>query len=334
MTSERASTGYEDPPYRPDPHTVYDPVNNAEDAAKLSYYWLPSRPDPNKQPELYAHWEEMFWPPPKFVLAESTEPPHPIEEVVLRQPSFEGLSGRLESSQNWSGAYLEPREANRFSRVVGAWTVPSVKPGVRQESDLGKQFRFSIWIGLDGKKGWTNSMPQVGTEHKLTKDDGTQEDIVWWQWWIRDEDKPEWPRTMKGIAVKPGDRVLCSMSVMDPKYVRIHVVNRTTGLFTTVQLKGPKPLVGATAEWVVERQSNVYIRRDFLYPVPDYSEVTFDKCAVENVRTTTPAPPWVPRYIRMTETFKKQRRVAVISTPSTGEEPRKVRLTYRRPAID
>jgi len=322
-------TKVEEPKYLPG--SGYDPVNNAADRAKLEYYWLPARSDPTTQPALYAHWAMMFLPSPTFVRAKSVSMgPRASFLQYLDAPSLGGR--RLESSRNWAGAYLSSRGGNRLKRVVGVWTVPEVKPGVRQESDAGKEFQCSAWIGIDGKKGWTNSMPQVGTEHKIELN-GTFTHTVWWEWWLRDENPPEWPWAITGIAIQPGHKMLCSISVMSGNCVRIHVLNRTTGYFATVQLTGKMPLVGATAQWIVERQSNVFLRPDFQYPMPDYGEVKFENCAIENHAATLPEPPWVPRYIRLTEAFKNQGRVAVISMPSLREKSRTLRVTYQRPDV-
>lgn len=314
------------------PSEGFDPVHNAEDAAQLSKYWLPARPDPDTQPELYAHWEEMFWPPPQFVHAQSNRPM--MMDKYPHEPGFWQVSTRLESSRNWSGAYLECKDANRFARVVGAWTVPFLHPGVRTKEDGTQPFQCSMWIGLDGKKLSSRSMPQVGTEQRLNPKTGAQEQHLWWEWWRRGDPKPEIPAAIEGVKIEAGHRVLCSISVLTPKIVRIHVVNRTLGLFATVQLTGGEPLLGASAEWIVERQSDYMISNDFLYPLPDYTEATFEKCAVENLDVTVPAPAWVPRYIRMIQHFKEQGRIAVISTPRMYETPRNVRVLYHRPFHD
>ena len=42
------------------PPDGFDPIGSVVDADRLEEFWLPARPDPQLEPELYGHWEEMF----------------------------------------------------------------------------------------------------------------------------------------------------------------------------------------------------------------------------------------------------------------------------------
>lgn len=341
MTVDRAlpaghSTSHENPPVLPT--MGFDPVNNSAHAAQLDHFWLPPRPDPMLQPELYDHWREMLFPPRTFVDAASEEPPHAARPPD-RDLSFTGrIRSRIQNSRNWSGVYVVPNRGNRFTRVAGRWTVPQVQAGVRTDGEANLPFQCSIWIGIDGKKRWTHSMPQVGSVQELDKkDDKTQTQDLWWQWWQRGEsDFSSLPWKMKGVPISAGDVVLCHLMVMDPHRVRVHVVNRTTGMFATVQLTSTAKLVCSTAEWIVERPANWLGATPTnpagpLFPMPDYKEVVIDKC-VSVHRPEEAASAWLPRLIRLKETFSNPTRSAVISTPSIREEPpRTVRMRYRRP---
>jgi hypothetical protein len=316
------------------PPKGFDPLK--ANAAELEKFWLPERPDRKRQPDLYAHWHEMFSPLPTFVLAQSVLRDDPdASNMPNVAPRLRAGAGLLESSRNWSGAYLDCTNANPFRRVVGAWTIPAVKPGIRQKDDLDLPFQCSAWIGIDGKKEWTESMPQVGTEHGIDPDDGTHDHFLWWQWWQRRPGRdPELPYIIRGVPVKPGDRVLCSVTVVSPERVRIHVVNRKTNLFATVQLTADEPVRGGTAEWVVERQSDFRRGPDVLHPLPDFTEVTFDHCAVEGLDAAVPPQQWVPRYIQLTQIMRtpdEQVRSAIISRPAVQEEPRTVKVVYQSP---
>lgn len=305
---------------------------------ELEHYWLPPRPDPALQPELYEHWSEMLSPTPTFVRAQSTPP---IIGIVAPTTEVYGVgrgASRLQNSRNWSGAFVNSIGNKPFTRVVGQWTVPAVSAGVRDSLDPAKlRFQCSVWIGLDGKKRWSNSMPQVGTA-QLLEDDGTRDQYLWWQWWERAAtvaSQNVLPWRIEGVPVRAGDLVLCSLMVSAPKTVRIHVVNRTSGLFATVQLT-KAPIDGATAEWVVERPAawkfgSEKDRNGPLYPLPDYGEVVFDHCAAEHDAPPT-RPGFLPRLIRMKQRFAQYNRVAVISAPSTRNlTPRRLKLRYQRP---
>jgi hypothetical protein len=325
-------------PDAPLPPAGFDPLTASPD--ELKYYWLPAKPDPAHQPELYEHWSEMMSPAPTFVLPESEEPPHALVDSLPGPPNSQRPRSRLQNSRNWSGAYISANHANRFMRVVGRWTVPHIKPGTRADGEPpGLPFKCSIWIGLDGKKRWTSSMPQVGSVHEI-QDGGTSEcHDLWWQWWKRKSDAVDdnLPWKIKGVPIRPDDLILCSLSVCatHPEIVRLHVLNRTSGIFATVQLKR-EAVLGSTAEWVVERPGDwltpVGINREGpLFPLPDYDEVIIDRCATEHDPPPA-APAFLPRLIRMKQKFPQFNRVAVISQPSIRREPpARVRVNYRKP---
>lgn len=315
------------------PPAGFDPVNNQADAARLEEFSLPLRPDEHLLPELHDHWREMFSPPMSFVCAQSQEP-----EMAMFRPRrdlyFTGSFGsRMQNSRNWSGAYLTRNGGKPFTRVAGRWTVPGVKAGVRSDGEASLKFKSSIWIGIDGKKRWTNSMPQVGTAQELGSDDKTQIHHFWWQWWQRGQvAKHALPWKIIGVPLEAGDIVLCNLTVMNPHSVLVHVVNRTKCLFATVRLDSEAKLECSTAQWIVERPGEwMNPKPETLCPLPDYGEVAIDKCVGISTLDRA-APAFAPRLIRLKATFPDPTRSAVISSPSIrNEPPRTVRMTYRRP---
>lgn len=315
------------------PPEGFDPVNNPADAAMLQEYLLPPRPNEHLLPDLHDHWCEMFSPPMTFVRARSTPPGMPAV-LPPRDLSFTGRFGsRIQNSRNWSGAYLTRSGGKPFTRVAGRWTVPGVKAGVRSDGEAGLKFKSSIWIGIDGKKRWTNSMPQVGTAQELASDDATQIHHFWWQWWQRGQATVDsLPWRMNGMPLEAGDVVLCNLMVVDPHSVLVHAVNRTKNLFATVKLVSEAKLECSTAQWVVERPGEwMNPVPETLCPLPDYGEVAIDKCVAISALDQA-APAFAPRLIRLKATFPNPTRSAVISTPSILDEPsRTVRLQYRRP---
>ncbi len=332
------------------PPEGFDPVNNPADAARLEEYSLPPRPDEHLQPELHDHWREMLSPPMSFVGAQSKRPAvfSPPGSSVGAQskrlelaafltrhdPKFTGRFGsRMQNSRNWSGAYLTRNGGKPFTRVAGRWTVPSVKAGVRSDGETTLKFKSSIWIGIDGKKRWTNSMPQVGTAQELDSDDETQIHHFWWQWWQRGQATVNTlPWRMCGLPLSAGDVVLCNLMVMDPQTALVHAVNRTRNRFATVKLTSDAKLECSTAQWVVERPGEwMNPVPETLCPLPDYGEVIIDKCVGISALDQA-APAFAPRLIRLKATFPDPTRSAVISSPSIrNESARTVRMTYRRP---
>ena len=333
--------GIHDPPGLPP--TDFDPVNNLGDRMRLEEFWLPPCPDPEREPELHEHWREMFSWPLRFVLAGSRPIEQPVTTALLalRVPGPPATAG-FETSSNWSGAYVLPNRGDRFSRVVGRWEAPRVKPGTGPNPP-GLPFRCSIWIGLDGKKTWTKSMPQVGTVHTVARDGTPEDPKLWWQWWIRDGHSA--PHDISGVPIRAGDEVLCSLTVVSPHQVRFHVKNCNTGTFAGFAVSEPMPLRGATAEWVVEQPSDPpdspkvgNSRRELepLFPLPDYGSVLFRHCAAQAAAAPGVGgryhPLRTPRLIRMSQLLTQPTRKAVISVPSRrNQKLGELRVTYRAP---
>ena len=95
--------------------TGFDPI--AATPEQLDLYGLPPRPDPKQQPSLYAAWSKLFARPLVWV-----DPLRPLSEDSgpaghLSGPRY--TPTRFETSQNWSGAYIEPNGGNMFVLLIG-----------------------------------------------------------------------------------------------------------------------------------------------------------------------------------------------------------------------
>jgi hypothetical protein len=313
------------------PPDAFDPVANDTDRAKLEELWLPSRPDPELEPELYEHWREMFSGPTRFVQADSQEAP------LSASNSFGRITGCFETSRNWSGAYLLPHRANRFTRVVGRWQVPNVRLGSGPNPNS-LPFRCSVWVGLDGKNAWAVSMPQVGTLQTIDAQGAPIDPTLWWQWWVKDGQSA--PYNITGVPVRSGDVVLCSLTVMSSTFVRFHVKNKHTGYFATVAVSGLAPVYGSSAQWIVERPADEKLSGGLtdpgpLFPLPDYGAITLDRCAARAESApgsgAQQSTPWHPQLINMVQTLSGPTRSAVISAPARRDQPPNTLLvTYRK----
>jgi hypothetical protein len=277
---------------------------------------LPSRPDPVATPRLAQAWEAALSPMPHFLLLDRESPtPRPGETWVpklqarmLRRFGSEtggGLSGptlafpgRWGTSRNWSGAVIAARDGGRFTRVVGAWKVPEAKlrnPPVPASRLHGDAYKQSVWVGFDGYRLCSRSMPQAGTTSAWDPEqaekaaaegkeyNGTY--YLWAQWWVREQWYGE--AEIDGFVVQPGDRIEVTLEVMaDRKDVRFVVFNRgrddtvppfavtifwtegvyvgTVGTAPSGEIKplgetnlerGNAPVEGQHAVWCVERPS-------------------------------------------------------------------------------
>ena len=257
---------------------------------ELERYGIPPRPDPQTRPALARFWTEMFSPPLEFVpvqYALATEP------LLISAPPRVTAGQAREASLNWCGAYITPRDGRQLTEVHGSWTVPGVAaPTGMPATD---EYRSSIWIGLDGQRRYLDSsLPQIGTAQFLNA--GILPPFsTWWQWWLRDHTLP--PVTL-GLAVAPGERVMCSLLVLNDTCVKFIIENRTTGeIFTPCTMLSPTDLAtgsqvlvsGATAEWIVERPTRLATGE--LHELPDYGAVAFTDCLAVSAKLQPGLPP-------------------------------------------
>lgn len=279
------------------PPEDFNPIDASSDT--LLRFGFPLRPDAETHPRLNAFWFRMFSPPLKFRIKRefalfNQAPPGDPRSAVANQRNTRLFSTRRQSSVNWSGAYIKPRNGRVMTEIHGEWQVPptlerSVPPAV---SFPDRDYQSSVWIGLDGQRRYyQSSMPQIGIGLRLPSDDdgGTVPTYeAWWQWWDREGDadgNPMKPLPIEEITINPEDRIMCSLFVVDaspPAQVKFIIKNQTTGEavtpFTVPAPVRPIPLSvsGATAEWVTERPS-IWPTPD-QYNFPDYGHVDFEGC--------------------------------------------------------
>ena len=167
------------------------------------------------------------------------------------------IGGRWGTSSNWSGATIAARDGGRFTAVEGRWRVPAARRP-RDAKDLppppGGVWRQSVWLGLDGARLASRSLPQVGTSSQIrpltaaeeAMPDGAAKEALgaschlWVQWWVRG--KFHGQAEVKGFPVAPGDELFASLTVVAPDDVLFVVVNRSA---TALSGTG----VGVTARW-------------------------------------------------------------------------------------
>jgi hypothetical protein len=163
------------------------------------------------------------------------------------------IRGRWGTSSNWSGAVIAARDGGRFTSVEGSWTVPAAaQPDgpVPAGGVPGGVWKQSVWIGIDGYKLSSKSLPQLGTvsmfdpEKAGTVDDQGRpyagEYYGWIQWWVRNEFHGE--AIAQGFPVTAGDRITASLTVREPEGVLF--VLRNDG-----PPEAPTPPVAISAPW-------------------------------------------------------------------------------------
>jgi hypothetical protein len=303
----------------------FNPLEQLKEREQFHEFGLPF-PDP--QSPIYDTWQTIYSPPPTFkfeaeadfeVLADYQLNPN----VVPTQAPI--ITTRWETSGNWSGAYIEPRNDTVFSEVSAHWSVPDLSsvptPHVTHSS--------SIWVGLDGQRLYFNSsLPQIGTTQAID-DNGTIDYHPWYQWWERGQTNPR-PHRIKAFPITAGDVVFCNVQTVSPNRVIVSIakLNPPKQLWSR-KLRAPtylaRPYIndhprisGATAQWIVERPMKP--NTDDLFPLVDYGRVHFRRC------WATIAPePGAPsagyqtldgaRFIRMYDRRNRPARIAMISSP-------------------
>lgn len=325
------------PPHFLDPPELppdgFDPVEKSEDAARLSHFWLPDRPDERTEPDLYAQWVEMMRAPLRYVFARDEE------TRFFRSALQSALGGsRVTKSRNWSGALTVPNSGGRFTRVTGKWIVPKLKPGA-DPNPAGIDQVSTMWVGLDGGFPWSQGMPQVGSSHAIDTN-GNISYHLWFQWWFRDFPSAE--HKIATISIGADDEIYANISVLTPLSVLVHLANRTTKTFTTKKLSFSEgnpsniPILGASAEWILERPSDSKLAtKDMpngpLFPLPAYDTIPVSRCAtrMDNLRP----PGWSPRLLRMAEIMPTPPHLILESVAVKRHQPRNsFNLEYKRPS--
>lgn len=319
-------------PTFPDPRCATD--------EQLRYAGLPPRPDEHTQKHRYAFWMKMFTPPAsgslRFIKSSFAYEPLPLPPIV--SPPRRVGDGGHESSRNWSGAYVTPRNGRVFTEVHGAWTVPTVAPPPDVPGEV--EYRLSHWIGLDGQRRYRNTyMPQAGTAQRVSvkKDEVIlRPPTAWWQWWMLDGWNPL-PLTLP-LPVAVGDEIMCSIFVLPGNRVKYLLVNHTQGVATTPFVvpdpvtilpacphRRPVQVTGATAEWVVERPTNWVSK--LMFDAPTFTNLSFQHCqAVSAPKAGEPGDDMLPAGMRMIRMYRVEDGPARTVTVSRARRLRRERF--------
>jgi hypothetical protein len=259
-------------------------------------------PGPRAAPELAARWKSLRRTRASGQMKPRPEVDHRHRSQIPRASNTGRAFGgsAWESSSNWSGAILTARDGERFSAVTGRWTVPdaraseSATPPIPGPDAAPPSRRCSVWIGLDGHRLISRSLPQIGTTTAEIFENGQRrvEAYAWAQWWVRGEQFGE--MQFEGFKVSPGQDVTCWLALHDENRAVLCIRNERTGAEDGVLWRsGPAeagappnaamqvhpeaaPVAGMAAVWIVERPAVMF--REDLYPLPDFDRVDFTGC--------------------------------------------------------
>ncbi len=246
----------------------------------------------------------------------------------------------MNSSQNWSGAYVHPRNGNMIIQVAGTWQVPAITmPGgpvqlLRPAS--------SVWIGLDGQRAYfDSSLPQIGTRQEIDET-GAPKVTAWYQWWVRGQPSSYDPQPV-GLVLATHDVVFCTVQMKTPTKANVSMTKiGTPNQLWSMDIQpdfvgGIQPRIsGATAEWVVERPT---VREsDVLYPLPQIEPVIFSGCYADAALPFQTTPRVVQnldgaRFINMFERVDGPTRAPMLAKPGrlTPDLSNGFQVTYTGP---
>lgn len=270
------------------PPEGFDPLSASD--ADLEKFGFPSRPQPALQPAEFAFWQQMFAPPLEF---------EPFKFDILPLFSAEGRNWnpslpRRQTSFNWSGAYITPRDGMVFRTMWGKWQVPT--PTLPPGGVIADKYRSSTWIGFDGQRRYYRStLPQFGTSQVIDEMTGAAKYEAWWQWWVRNAAGQAYPITLTSPGIHAGDLIMCFMKVKkNRRRVYFVIKNVTTGVSVKFFQNAPSipafpqiTVSGATAEWVMERPADAPDPTPL--PLPDYGTVDFRHCGASTIDRQTGA---------------------------------------------
>jgi hypothetical protein len=271
------------------PPAGFDPlVASPQDLAKFGF---PKRPNAKLQPAEHAFWQKLFAPPFQFEAFKFNILP----SILIQSRGFFAQLPRQQTSLNWSGAYITPRDGTVFSSIWGSFQVPTpnVPPGGTAD-----KYRSSTWIGFDGQRQYYQStLPQFGTAQNIDVANGVPQRsfFAWWQWWARDITSQAFPITLVAPTIHPGDLIMCLMQVASNRAgVSFVIRNLTTGSVVQFFQDAPPPtwgqpfkVSGATAEWVMERSADPPDPTPL--ELPDYGTVDFHDCGATAINMDTGA---------------------------------------------
>lgn len=312
--------------------------------AELIRFGLPPRPRGGSDPRLLDLWRRFLARPFRVVDAEFEFQDRAVHRLMRLTSSTEGAATtagvlgatRTGTSRNWSGALVLAQGGERFTSVWANWFVPKPRlPAGADPAQLppGGEYQCSTWIGLDGHRLHSPSLPQMGTAQNLKPEDGgwVPEVYVWNQWWTRDQDFPF--ARLEGFMLEPEHEVIATLTVVTPMQVHLTIKNQTLGQCLPVEWDAPSPLApaeGLAAEWIVERPTHL-ADRDLLYELPDYERAAFTGChaaAGNSSRSLETA-----RLIRMHKEFLNPPRSGFISVPERDpDDDTRLTLSYRDPS--
>jgi hypothetical protein len=255
------------------PPAGFDAVHAAD--IELARYGLPPAPDAQGNPEGYAHWAQAIshlGTPATGPLVDMGISSRPMTPAGPTVSSATGGSTKV-VNEHWSGiantvpglTSWSPKKS--FLIVFAKFKVQVAEQAFKSTRGFicsGGWVQELSWAGIDGFS--IIDVLQGGSYSAAYCKDGKRKTsyCAWVEWW------PSYPLHCV-FPVNPGDVIYAAVYDTSPTNGFVSVVDLTSGIFKTVQLKAKqKPyLVGNSAEYIVERPLNNALEP---FPLMNYVE--------------------------------------------------------------
>jgi hypothetical protein len=241
------------------PPAGFDPLTASD--AELAYHGFPPKPNQNAEPKAYATWAKAMEHSKTRII------PTLQETSIFHGPSKQAKAGALNptaleknpalasnsNSYNWSG-YVDfsgatSYGAKSFYYLVNHFTVPVAEQAFG--ACTGGWDWGSAWNGIDG---WGSSdVLQAGIEFDAYCSGSTRSSYysAWYEWYPYSEVR------ISGFPIAPGDDLFVEVWHTSSTQGYAYLVNYNNNQAVEVGFTAYPgyPLVGNSAEWVVERPS-------------------------------------------------------------------------------
>ena len=217
----------------------------------LAAFGIPARPDPDAEPQAFANWGLRF--PKGFRLIKPELKVNPGR----RHTPLSLISKADGTSDNWSGAVINPAAGRTFQRVDAGWTV------VQAWAPQAGSYHMSSWVGIDGSG--SDDVVQGGIAHEVTEPGDAATYYFWYEWY------PNLEVQITNLTVSPGDLAGCTVTATSTTTATILIGSGNNNVSINVQAPKGTTLQGNCAEWVVERPmiNNAYSI------LPNYGSIKF-----------------------------------------------------------
>jgi Peptidase A4 family len=225
----------------------FNPVEASD--AQLAIYGFPPRPDASLEPKAYATWS-------RAMMASRTKVTPVLQQTNIfhgpKRAAGANTSQSTGTSYNWSGLVdfsgaTSYNSTSTFYYIISEYVVPVARQAFGVCN--GTWDYSSSWVGIDGDG--SRDVLQAGTESDAYCSGSTNATYysAWYEWYPYGEVR------VSSVPVYPGDDIFVEVWHTSATQGYAYLVNKNTGLYFDIGFTAYPgyPLVGNSAEWVVER---------------------------------------------------------------------------------